>query len=56
MNRGDQPAFPDPMRGAEQSILNQSPHQLPDGQTIRELFAKDILCAHGQRLLFRENN
>ena len=39
MKRGDQPAFPDTMRGAEQSIINQSPHQLPTGLTIREYFA-----------------
>ena len=37
--RGDQPAFPDTMRGAEQSIVNQSPYELPTGLTIREKFA-----------------
>lgn len=39
MNNGDQPAFPDTMRGAEQSIMNQSPCELPTGLTKREYFA-----------------
>lgn len=33
------PAFPDPMRGGEQSILNQHPHEEPVGLTKREIFS-----------------
>jgi hypothetical protein len=35
----DQPAFPDPMRAAEQSEYNQYPHALSIGLTKREYFA-----------------
>lgn len=40
MNNADKPAYPDPMRGGEQSIINQSPHCLNEGMTKREIFAK----------------
>lgn len=39
MKNGDQPAYPDPLRGAEQSFVNQSPHEHPAGLTKREYFA-----------------
>ena len=39
MENGKQPIYPDPMRGAEQSFTNQSPHELPTGLTKREYFA-----------------
>lgn len=50
MKRGDQPAFPDTMRAAEESIINQTPYQLPTGLTIREHFAAMAMqgfCALG---------
>jgi hypothetical protein len=39
MENGQKPAFPDPMRGAEQSIINQSPHHEAQGMTLREYYA-----------------
>lgn len=39
MENGQQPIYPDPMRGVEQSFTNQSPHELPMGLTKREYFA-----------------
>lgn len=39
MYNGNQPAFPDTMRGAAQSFANQSPESLPTGLTKREHFA-----------------
>jgi hypothetical protein len=39
MNNGKLPIYPDPMRGVEQSFINQSPHELPRGLTKREYFA-----------------
>jgi hypothetical protein len=36
---GSKPAYPDPMRGAEQSISNQTPEKLGQGLTKREMFA-----------------
>lgn len=39
MENGNHPIYPDPMRGAEQSFTNQSPHELPTGLTKREYFA-----------------
>lgn len=36
---GDKPMFPDPMRGADQSYVNQSPWELNPGITKREYFA-----------------
>jgi hypothetical protein len=39
MKNGKQPIYPDPMRGTEQSFMNQSPHELPIGLTKREYFA-----------------
>tara|TARA_R110000772_G_scaffold145504_1_gene255452 strand:- start:11869 stop:12171 length:303 start_codon:yes stop_codon:yes gene_type:complete len=39
MNNSYQAIHPDPMRGAEQSILNQNPHDLDKGLTKREYFA-----------------
>lgn len=38
-NIADQPAFPDPLRGAESSIINQSPHTLPTGMTMKQYYA-----------------
>ena len=38
MKNSDLPVYPDPMRAAEQSILNQTPDQLPTGLTKREYF------------------
>lgn len=39
MNNGEQPIYPDPMRGADQSFSNQQPEELPRGLTKREYFA-----------------
>jgi hypothetical protein len=39
MKNGKRPIYPDPMRGTEQSFMNQSPHELPIGLTKREYFA-----------------
>lgn len=39
MKNGNLPVYPDPMRGAEPSIVNQSPYELPEGLTKREYFA-----------------
>lgn len=39
MENGNNPIYPDPMRGAEQSFTNQSPHELLTGLTKREYFA-----------------
>lgn len=39
MKNGKEPVYPDPMRGAEQSFVNQTPHDLPKGLTKREYFA-----------------
>lgn len=39
MHNGDQPIYPDPIRGAEQSIFNQTPDAMPTGLTKREYFA-----------------
>ena len=36
---GNPRAYPDPMRGAEQSYSNQSPWQLESGMTLRDYFA-----------------
>lgn len=38
MEHKNQPIYPDPMRGAEQSFTNQNPHELPIGLTKREYF------------------
>ena len=38
MENANQPIYPDPMRGAEQSFTNQFPHDLPMGLTKREYF------------------
>jgi hypothetical protein len=38
-NIDNPPVFPDPMRSAEQSILNQSPHELPTGLSLRDYIA-----------------
>lgn len=43
MKNGDQPIYPDPMRGAPQSFLNQNPDALPAGLTKREYFAGLVL-------------
>lgn len=43
MNQNEKPenpnVFPDPMRGAEASIINQSPDNLQQGMTLRDYFA-----------------
>lgn len=39
MTNADQPAFPDPLRGAEQTYSNQKPSENPVGLTKREYFA-----------------
>ena len=39
------PVFPDPMRGAPQSISNQGPGTLPTGLTLRDYFAGQALMA-----------
>ena len=39
MKNSDKPIYPDPMRGAESSIINQTPYNLPTGLTKREYFA-----------------
>ena len=43
MKNSDLPVYPDPMRAAEQSILNQTPDQLPTGLTKREYFIGQAL-------------
>lgn len=43
MKNADKPACPDPMRAAEQSIVNQSPDKLSTGLTKRELIAAMLL-------------
>lgn len=39
MSKALEPAFPDPMRGAESSVINQSPHELHTGMSIRTYLA-----------------
>ncbi|OPB96868.1 hypothetical protein BAS10_07410 [Elizabethkingia meningoseptica] len=39
MDYTDEPIYPDPMRGAEQSYTNQTPNDLPTGLSKREYFA-----------------
>ena len=39
-------AFPDPMRGAEQSYHNQGPHELETGMTLRGYFAAKYMQAN----------
>ena len=39
MTEGNDLAYPDPMRGAEQSFSNQDPSSNPSGLTKREYFA-----------------
>lgn len=51
MENGNNPIYPDPMRGAEQSFTNQSPYELPTGLTKREYFAglaMNEFIAYGQ--------
>lgn len=36
-------AFPDPLRGGEQSVLNQTPHNEDDGMTLRDYFASKLI-------------
>jgi hypothetical protein len=43
MITGNEPAFPDPLRGGEQSIVNQAPHNEPIGLTKREYIATHAL-------------
>jgi hypothetical protein len=33
------PVFPDPMRAGEANSLNQNPHELPTGMSLRDYFA-----------------
>lgn len=42
---GSRPVYPDPMRGADQSLGNQDPYALPIGLTKREYFAAMALQA-----------
>lgn len=44
-DNANKPVYPDPMRGAEQSYVNQSPHELNQGLTKRELFAMSAMQA-----------
>ena len=39
MDYAEEPIYPDPMRGAEQSYTNQTPNDLPTGLSKREYFA-----------------
>lgn len=39
MTNAEEPVYPDPMRGTERSMRNQTPHDLPIGLTKREYFA-----------------
>lgn len=39
MKNADQPINPDPMRAAEQTLINENPHEHPTGLTKREYFA-----------------
>lgn len=39
MDYADEPIYPDPMRGAEQSYSNQTPNDLPTGLSKKEYFA-----------------
>jgi hypothetical protein len=38
--------YPDPMRGAEQSISNQSPYNLELGITLRDYFAAKAMSGY----------
>lgn len=44
--------FPDPMRGAESSIINQFPHKLHEGIDLRDYFAAKAM----QSLLSNQGN
>lgn len=39
MKNADQPINPDPMRSAEQTLINENPYEHPIGLTKREYFA-----------------
>jgi len=39
MENAEEPIYPDPMRGAEPSYINQTPNDLPTGLSKREYFA-----------------
>lgn len=41
----NEPAHPDPMRGAPQSYNNQAPEEHPAGLTKREIIAKDLMAS-----------
>lgn len=45
-NLADQPAFPDPLRGAESSVINQTPHELPTGMTLRQYYAGQAMMGY----------
>ena len=38
------PAFPDPMRGAPGSVVNQNADLLPSGMTLRDWFAGQVVA------------
>lgn len=44
-NQDNLKAFPDPMRGAEQSFVNQSPEKLNSGMDLRDYFAAKAMQA-----------
>jgi hypothetical protein len=50
MENKHQPAFPDPLRGANQSFTNQAPENEPMGLTKREYFAAMALQGLVQRV------
>ncbi|MCT4181834.1 hypothetical protein HZP54_17985 [Elizabethkingia anophelis] len=39
MDYAEEPIYPDPMRGAEQSYTNQTPSDLPTGLSKKEYYA-----------------
>jgi hypothetical protein len=56
---GEQPVYPDPMRGAPQDFGNQNASFLPSGLTKREYFAavamQGYLAMHGEQSPNRES-
>lgn len=57
MTKPNDPISPDPMRGADQSIHNQTPEKEPTGLTKLEYFsglAMQGILAHGTRQTSRE--
>jgi len=49
-------AFPDPMRGTESSVTNQSPNDLDTGMTLRDYFAAKAMQGIIAHFGFRESD